>query len=80
MFLPYVSPAFVPTDTMPAALRAVAEHQPFTPIIETMRGLWMGHTSTGTSLTHNALLAVVYCGVILALSALATTRLLARRE
>jgi ABC-2 type transport system permease protein len=52
MFLPYVSTAFVPAATLPAVLRPVAEHQPFTPVVETMRGLWMGHTSTGTSLGH----------------------------
>jgi ABC-2 type transport system permease protein len=39
MFLPYASSAFVPTDTMPAALQAVAEHQPVTPIVDTLRGL-----------------------------------------
>ncbi|MGW5054883.1 ABC transporter permease [Actinokineospora sp. NPDC004072] len=39
MFLPFLGSAFVPTDSMPAGLRAFAEHQPFTPIIETIRGL-----------------------------------------
>jgi hypothetical protein len=38
---------------MPAALRDFAEHQPFTPIIETMRGLWMGQTSTGVPQTRS---------------------------
>src|ERR1700728_1292025 len=42
MFIPYVSTAFVPAHTMPAVLGAFARYQPFTPIIETMRGLWMG--------------------------------------
>jgi ABC-2 type transport system permease protein len=42
LFLPYLSSAFVPTDTMPAALRAVSEHQPITPVIETVRGLLTG--------------------------------------
>src|ERR1700722_2133148 len=46
MFLPYVSSAFVPAHTMPAVLRAFARNQPLTPVIETLRGLWMGHTST----------------------------------
>ncbi len=69
MFLPYVSTAFVPASTMPTWLRAVAAHQPFTPIIETMRGLWMGHTSTGTPVSHDAVLAVGYCLIILAVSA-----------
>lgn len=58
MFLPYVSTAFVPTRTLPTWLRGVASHQPFTPMVETMRGLWMGHTSTGTPVSHDALLAL----------------------
>ncbi|MGN9775571.1 ABC transporter permease [Micromonospora sp. H33] len=29
----------MPTDSMPAGLRQFAEHQPFTPIIDTLRGL-----------------------------------------
>jgi ABC-2 type transport system permease protein len=74
MFIPYVSTAFVPAHTMPAVLRAFAEHQPFTPVIETMRALWMGRTSTGVSLGHEALLAVVYCLAILVISAVAAAR------
>src|SRR5262249_58353258 len=54
MFIPYVSTSFVPAHTMPAALRGFAEHQPFTPIVETMRGLWMGHTTTGATVGHEA--------------------------
>jgi ABC-2 type transport system permease protein len=79
MFIPYVSTAFVPAHTMPAVLRAFAEHQPFTPVIETMRGLWMGHTSTGVSLAHEATLAVVYCLAILVLSVAAASRFFRRR-
>jgi ABC-2 type transport system permease protein len=69
MFIPYVSTAFVPPATLPGPLRWVAEHQPFTPIIETMRGLWMGQTSTGASTGHEAVIAVACCGVILAVAA-----------
>jgi ABC-2 type transport system permease protein len=47
-FLPYVSSAFVPIDTLPTWLRGVAEHQPITPIVETTRGLLMG-TPIGSS-------------------------------
>jgi ABC-2 type transport system permease protein len=65
MFIPYLSTAFVPSATMAAALRPVAANQPFTPVIETMRGLWMGHTSTGASTGHEALLAAAYCAIIL---------------
>jgi ABC-2 type transport system permease protein len=74
MFLPYVSTAFVPARTMPLVLRVFAEHQPFTPIIETMRGLWMGHTSTGASTGHEALVAVAWCSGLLVLSVALATR------
>ena len=79
MFIPYVSTAFVPAHTMPGVLRAFAEHQPFTPIIETMRGLWMGHTSTGVSLGHEAILALAYLLAVLAISSVAASRLFLRR-
>jgi ABC-2 type transport system permease protein len=75
MFLPYVSTAFVPGHTMPAGLRAFAEHQPFTPIVETMRGLWMGHTSTGASTAHEALIAIIWCAGLLVVSSAAASRL-----
>jgi ABC-2 type transport system permease protein len=42
LFVPYLSSAFVPTDTMPAVMRAISEHQPITPMIETVRGLLTG--------------------------------------
>ncbi|HTT54430.1 MAG TPA: ABC transporter permease [Streptosporangiaceae bacterium] len=79
MFIPYVSTAFVPAHTMPAVLRAFAAHQPFTPIVETMRGLWMGHTSTGASVGSQALLAVAYCVGILVVSAAAASWLFRHR-
>lgn len=61
MFVPYVSSAFVPTDTMPAVLRGFADHQPVTPVIETLRGLWMGATSTGGTVGQEALPAIAWC-------------------
>ncbi|MFC7928963.1 ABC transporter permease [Streptomyces cinereoruber] len=42
MFLPYPSSAFVPIETMPSWLHGFAEHQPVTPLIESMRGLLLG--------------------------------------
>jgi ABC-2 type transport system permease protein len=39
IFLPFVSSAFVPTDTMPTVVAAFAEHQPVTPIVNTIRNL-----------------------------------------
>ena len=41
LFLPYLSSAFVPVSTMPTWLQWIAENQPITPIIETIRGLLM---------------------------------------
>jgi ABC-2 type transport system permease protein len=62
-FLPYVSSAFVPTDTMPGVLRAVADHQPVTPIIETARRLLLDQP-----IGNNAWLAVAWCVAILAVA------------
>jgi len=59
MLLVFMGSGFVPTDSMPAGLRAFAEYQPFTPIIETLRGLLMG-----TAIGHDAVLAVAWCAVI----------------
>ncbi|GAA4125814.1 multidrug efflux ABC transporter permease LieB [Knoellia locipacati] len=40
IFLPFISSAFVPTDTMPGPVRAFAEHQPVTTIIDVLRRLF----------------------------------------
>ncbi|SED75234.1 ABC transporter permease [Ruania alba] len=42
LFLPYLSTAFVGAETLPSWLRGFAEHQPITPVIETLRSLLMG--------------------------------------
>jgi ABC-2 type transport system permease protein len=55
-FLPFLGSAIVPTDSMPAGMRFFAEHQPFTPIIETLRGLLMG-----TAIGSSGLVAVAWC-------------------
>ncbi|WP_062993069.1 ABC transporter permease [Nocardia anaemiae] len=56
MFLPYVSSAFVPPQSMPRWLHWFAENQPVTPVTETMRGLLLG-----TPLGNSALLALGWC-------------------
>jgi ABC-2 type transport system permease protein len=56
IFLPLVSSAFVPVDSMPGWFRPVAEYQPFTPANETLRGLLLG-----TGIGHNGWLAVAWC-------------------
>lgn len=55
-FLPFISSAFVPTASMPPGVRWFAEHQPFTPIINTLRGLL-----TGTPIGNDAIVAVAWC-------------------
>jgi ABC-2 type transport system permease protein len=49
LFLPFISSAFVPTDTMPTPVRVFAEHQPVTSIVESMRSL-LGGQPVGTDI------------------------------
>jgi len=60
LFLPYLSSAFVPVETMKAGLRAVAANQPVTPITETLRGLLLG-----TPIGSHGWQAVLWCGALL---------------
>ncbi|MEU7211338.1 ABC transporter permease [Streptomyces sp. NPDC048405] len=62
IFLPLISSTFVPIDAMPGWFQPIAEYQPFTPAIETLRGLLLG-----TGIGHNGWLALGWC---LALTAL----------
>jgi ABC-2 type transport system permease protein len=56
IMLPFLSSAFVPADTMGPGVRQFAEYQPFTPIIETLRGLLNGAPSAG-----DAIAAIAWC-------------------
>ncbi len=47
IFLPFISSAFVPTDTMPGPVRAFAEHQPVTAIVDAIRNLFAGQPVDG---------------------------------
>ena len=49
IFLPFISSAFVPTDTMPGPVRAFAENQPVTSIVNTIRDLFARSRSAATS-------------------------------
>ncbi|WP_313343577.1 ABC transporter permease [Sedimentibacter sp.] len=42
IFLPFISSAFVPTESMPAVVRVFAENQPVTSIVEAIRALLSG--------------------------------------
>lgn len=82
LFLPYVSSAFVPPGTMPVWLRGIAEAQPVTPVIETVRGLLVGLGSGGapvTALGSTAVLALTWCAGIVVLSSAAAGWVFARR-
>jgi ABC-2 type transport system permease protein len=75
MFLPYVSSAFVPPETMPAALEAIARHQPITPITETVRALLMGGSAGG-----DAIVAVAWCAGGIAVGSVAAALLFRSRN
>ena len=57
--LPFLSSTFVPADSMPVGVRWFAEHQPFTPVVESLRALL-----TGAPVGNNIYLALTWCGVI----------------
>ncbi|GAA1405028.1 ABC transporter permease [Catellatospora coxensis] len=48
ILLPFLGSGFVPTDSMPSGVSWAAEYQPFTPVMETLRGLLLG-TAIGDS-------------------------------
>jgi len=58
-FGPFISSGFVPPDTMPVGVRWFAENQPFTSMIETLRGLLLG-----TPIGHSATVATAWCVAI----------------
>jgi ABC-2 type transport system permease protein len=59
LLLPFLGSGFVPTESMPEWLQWFAQYQPFTPFIETIRGLLLG-----TPLGWNAVLTIGWCAVI----------------
>ena len=74
VFLPFLSSAFVPTDTMPGPVRAFAEHQPVTSIVDTLRALFAGQPAGG-----DAWVAVAWCLGLLVVSYLLATATYRRR-
>jgi ABC-2 type transport system permease protein len=60
ILLPFISSAFVPTDTMPGAVRAFAEHQPVTAIVDAIRDL-LARQPVGTDIWT----ALAWCAGIL---------------
>jgi ABC-2 type transport system permease protein len=78
LFVPYLSSAFVPVETMPGWLQWIADNQPITPIIETIRGLLMG-TSVGTEPLWALFWCLAIFGVSFAWGAWLFTRKAGRR-
>ncbi len=64
-FLPFLGSGFVPTGSMPVGLQWFAQYQPFTPFIETSRGLLLG-----TPLGSSPLLAIGW-GVVITVAGFA---------
>lgn len=60
MFLPFLSSAFVPTETMPKALRIFAENQPVTLIVDSIRALLEGQ-----AVSNDIWIALAWCVGIL---------------
>ena len=54
--LPFLSSTFVPADSMPVGVRWFAAHQPFTPVVDSLRALL-----TGAPVGNTAYLAVAWC-------------------
>ena len=74
LLLPFLGSGFVPTDSMPAWLQWFAQYQPFTPFIETLRGLLLG-----TDLGGNGWLSLLWI-VALTLTGWLTARVLYARK
>jgi ABC-2 type transport system permease protein len=71
LLLPFLGSGFVPAGSMPAGLRWFAEYQPFTPMMETLRGLLLG-TGIGH---HTAWLAAGWCVALTAIGYLWSRKL-----
>ncbi len=74
IFLPFVSSAFVPTDSMPGPVRAFAENQPATAIVNSIRDLLAGQP-TGTEVW----VALAWCVGILVVAFAVATRIYHRK-
>ncbi|MGW1590513.1 ABC transporter permease [Streptomyces sp. NPDC002386] len=69
ILLPLLSSTFVPIDAMPGWFQPIARYQPFTPAIETLRGLLLG-----TDIGNNGWLAIAWCLALAVLGYLWSTK------
>ncbi|WP_029288543.1 ABC transporter permease [Cellulomonas sp. HZM] len=76
LLLPFLGSGFVPVDTMPGPVRWFAEHQPFTPVIDTARGLLAG----GAGLDGATVVQAVAWCVVIGVAGYVWARSLYRRE
>jgi len=61
IFLPFISSAFVPTESMPTVVRVFAENQPVTSIVEAIRALL-----SGQPVGNDIWIAIAWCvGIML---------------
>ena len=74
IFLPFISSAFVPTETMPGPVRAFAENQPVTSIVEAIRSL-LGGQPVGSDIW----IALAWCLGILIVAYLFAMRIYRRK-
>jgi ABC-2 type transport system permease protein len=72
--LPFLSSAFVPPEAMSGAVKWFAGHEPYTPIIDSLRGLMLG-----TPVGHDGVIAVLWC-LAMAAAGYLWARLLFRRD
>ena len=73
ILLPFLGSGFVPTASLPTAIRWFAEYEPFTPVNETMRGLL-----TGTRIGDNLVITIAWCVATAVLSYVWSRRLYER--
>jgi len=74
IFLPFISSAFVPTDTMPLVVRVFATYQPVTPIVNSIRAL-LGRQPVG----HDLWIALAWCVGIAAVAYVVAIRAYTRK-
>jgi ABC-2 type transport system permease protein len=74
ILLPFISSAFVPTETMPGPVQVFAEHQPVTSIVDTVRDLL-----TGQPIGSDIWTALAWCVGILGVAYLAAMAAYRRR-
>jgi ABC-2 type transport system permease protein len=74
IFLPFISSAFVPTESMPGPVRAFAENQPVTSIVETIRALL-----SGQPVGNDIWIALAWCFGIMLVAYIFAMRLYKKR-